>query len=66
MPAEELSSAAAPFDTRGFGEQNPVASNASKADRQKNRRRDLVLAHSGLTRSVRLDERSLIMYGRNE
>lgn len=36
--AEELKNAAVSFITRGFGERQPVASNATEAGRQKNRR----------------------------
>jgi outer membrane protein OmpA-like peptidoglycan-associated protein len=41
------------ISTRGYGEEYPVASNANSADRQLNRRVEIVLSDAGRTVSAR-------------
>ncbi|MFE4413238.1 OmpA family protein [Streptomyces sp. NPDC056821] len=45
--AGELHTRTVRFETRGLGEQHPVASNAGKADRQKNRRVEISYSRTG-------------------
>ncbi|MGW1894146.1 OmpA family protein [Streptomyces sp. NPDC002004] len=45
--ARELRTRAVRFDTRGFGERHPVASNTTEAGRQKNRRVEISFSRTG-------------------